>query len=79
LSLVLILVCKEHVYDKALFEKVGFFYCQILKGRTTQSNKVETLRLTASLKQLKFMYHKALAVLLTCKSYNVNCLLNLVL
>jgi hypothetical protein len=43
------------------------------KNYTKQQSGNE--RLTA-LKQLKFMYHKALAVLLTCKSYNINCLLN---
>jgi hypothetical protein len=59
---VLILVCKEHVYD-ALFEKVAF-YCQIFKGRTTQVQSGNA-KAHSFLKQLKFMYHKALAVLLT--------------
>jgi hypothetical protein len=63
-----------------LFEKVRFFYCQIFKRKNyTKQQSGNAKALTASLKQLKFMYHKALAVLLTCKSYNVNCLLNLVL
>jgi hypothetical protein len=32
-----------------------FFYCQILKGRTTQSNKVETLG-SHSFKAAQIMY-----------------------
>jgi hypothetical protein len=67
------------MYMIKLFEKVAFFYCQIFKRKNyTKQQSGNAKALTASLK-LKFMYHKALAVLLTCKSYNVNCLLNLVL